>query len=49
MAALLLQVKPIDLPIYSVVVLVLVGTAALACYVPARRAARRSDRGAAAE
>ncbi|MGH7468345.1 MAG: ABC transporter permease [Longimicrobiales bacterium] len=40
MAALLFQVKPIDLPIYSVVVLVLVGTAALACYVPARRAAR---------
>jgi predicted permease len=40
MAALLFQVKPIDLPIYSAVVLVLVGTAALACYVPARRAAR---------
>jgi predicted permease len=40
MAALLFQVKPIDLPIYSVVVLVLVSTAALACYVPARRAAR---------
>jgi putative ABC transport system permease protein len=40
MAALLFQVKPIDLPIYSVVVFVLVSTAALACYVPARRAAR---------
>jgi predicted permease len=40
MAALLFQVKPMDLPIYSVVVLVLVATAALACYVPARRAAR---------
>jgi putative ABC transport system permease protein len=40
MAALLFQVKPIDLPIYSAVVLVLVSTAALACYVPARRAAR---------
>jgi ABC-type antimicrobial peptide transport system permease subunit len=40
MAALLFQVKPIDLPIYAAVVFVLVGTAALACYVPARRAAR---------
>jgi putative ABC transport system permease protein len=40
MAALLFQVKPIDLPIYTAVLFMLVATAALACYVPARRAAK---------
>ena len=40
MAALLFLVEPIDLPIYTAVLFTLVGTAALACYVPARRAAR---------